>query len=235
MIYIYGDSHANNSFKNLPLLHNNFYENSITMFRVGRDRSIIKFDKEGIINDASDPKYIRYAREVKYPLLNRILIVVSYGEIDCRCHINRQINLQRDEDDIIWELVNKYIDTIIDNTAGLDAKIVVVGVIPPTKRSDYEDLHGQITHEFPFLGSDQDRVRYTQKTNRLLEVLSKKNNLIYFNPYLHYTRDDGTLKYELSDNTVHLGDNSYFLKKFVELYISLVEEDTPLSSSCLIN
>lgn len=214
MIYIYGDSHANLSFKNLPLPHHKIYENSITMFRVGRDKSIMNFDKEGIINDASDPS-------------RRILISISYGEIDCRCHINRQINLQRDEDDIICELVNKYIDAIIDNTAGLDAKIVVVGVIPPTKRSDYEHLYGQITHEFPFLGSDQDRVRYTQKTNRLLEELSKKNNFIYFNPYLHYTRDDGTLKYELSDNTVHLGDNSHFLEKFVELYEGLALEETP--------
>ena len=214
MIYIYGDSHANLSFKNLPLPHRKFYENSVTMFRVGRDRSIINFDKEGIINDASDPS-------------RRILISVSYGEIDCRCHIIRQINLQRDEDDIICELVNKYIDAIIDNTAGLDAKIVVVGVIPPTKQSDYEHLNGQITHDFPFLGSDQDRVRYTQKTNRLLEELSKKNNFIYFNPYLHYTRDDGTLKYELSDNTVHIGDNSHFLEKFVELYEGLALEETP--------
>lgn len=208
MIYIYGDSHANLSFKNLPLPHRKFYENSVTMFRVGRDKSIMKFDKEGIINDASDPS-------------RRILISITYGEIDCRCHINRQINLQRDEDDIICELVNKYIDAIIDNTTGLDAKIVVVGVIPPTKRSDYEHLNGKITNDFPFLGSDQDRVRYTQKTNRLLEELSKKNNFIYFNPYLHYTRDDGTLKYELSDNTVHLGDNSHFLEKFVELYEGL--------------
>ena len=214
MIYIYGDSHANLSFKNLPLPHHKFYENSITMFRVGRDKSIMNFDKEWIMNDASDPS-------------RRILISISYGEIDCRCHINRQINLQRDEDDIICELVNKYIDAIIDNTAGLDAKIVVVGVIPPTKRSDYEHLYGQITHEFPFLGSDQDRVRYTQKTNRLLEELSNKNNFIYFNPYLHYTRDDGTLKYELSDNTVHLGDNSHFLEKFVELYEGLALAETP--------
>lgn len=214
MIYIYGDSHANLSFKNLPLPHRKFYENSVTMFRVGRDKSIMKFDKEGIINDASDPS-------------RRILISITYGEIDCRCHINRQINLQRDEDDIICELVNKYIDAIIDNTTGLDAKIVVVGVIPPTKRSDYEHLNGKITNDFPFLGSDQDRVRYTQKTNRLLEELSKKNNFIYFNPYLHYTRDDGTLKYELSDNTVHLGDNSHFLEKFVELYEGLALEETP--------
>lgn len=214
MIYIYGDSHANLSFKNLPLPHRKFYENSVTMFRVGRDKSIMKFDKEGIINDASDPS-------------RRILISITYGEIDCRCHINRQINLQRDEDDIICELVNKYIDAIIDNTTGLDAKIVVVGVIPPTKRSDYEHLNGKITNDFPFLGSDQDRVRYTQKTNRLLEELSKKNNFIYFNPYLHYTRDDGTLKYELSDNTVHLGDNSHFLEKFVELYEGLALAETP--------
>jgi hypothetical protein len=31
---------------------------------------------------------------------NRI-ICLNYGEIDCRCHIQRQINLNRNEDDII--------------------------------------------------------------------------------------------------------------------------------------
>ena len=202
MIYIYGDSHSNYSFKNLSLPHRNLYKNSITMFRIGRDSHIENFDKENITKDTDTNN----------------LIILSYGEIDCRCHIHRQVILQRDEDDIIYELVNNYIKAIHNNTEGIDANVLIVGVIPPTKKSDYENLHGQITHKFPFIGSDEDRVRYTQKTNKLLEELSNKNDFNYFNPYHHYTRDDGTLKYELSDNLVHIGDNTYFLEQFIELY-----------------
>lgn len=46
MIYIYGDSHANFSFKNLKLHHNNLHSNGTTMFRIGRDNIIINFNKD---------------------------------------------------------------------------------------------------------------------------------------------------------------------------------------------
>jgi hypothetical protein len=151
----------------------------------------------------------------KEDILATAAIVFAYGEIDCRCHIHRQKGLCRDEDAIICELVNNYIDTIKNNTEGLDANIFIVAVIPPTKQSDYEILNGEKTHEFPFLGGDADRVRYTSKTNRLLELLSVKYGYTFFNPYNYYTRADGTLKYELSDNTVHLGDNKHFLEMFM--------------------
>ena len=48
------------------------------------------------------------------------------------------------------------------------------------------------------------------------------NNYIYFNPYSYYERDDGTLKHELSDTRVHLGNNSVFLEKFIDLYTQIV-------------
>ena len=168
------------------------------MFRIGRDNIIINFNKNEVnIND---------------------IIVLVYGEIDCRCHIKRQINMGNNEDEIINELVNNYFITIKNNTIDCGLKIIIVGVIPPTKQSDYETLHGPILHEFPFVGSDENRVRYTNKLNKLLEEISNKNGYIFYNPYYYYTRDDGTLKYELSDSTVHLGNNSFFLEKFIELY-----------------
>ncbi len=100
-------------------------------------------------------------------------------------------------------------------------KIIVVAIIPPTRQIDYESIHGPILHEFPFVGNDEDRVRYTNKVNLKLEELSKINNYVYFNPFDNYKREDGTLKHELSDNSVHLGDNSYFLEKFYDCYKSL--------------
>ena len=45
MIHIYGDSHAHNSFKNLKLPYNDLHSNSLTMFRIGRDNTIINFNK----------------------------------------------------------------------------------------------------------------------------------------------------------------------------------------------
>ena len=201
MIYIYGDSHACHCFRNLKLDHNNLHKNSVTMFRIGRDNMIINFNKN--ILQKGD------------------IIILSYGEVDCRCNIQKQINLGINEDEIINKLVNNYFETIKNNTTNLNIKIIIVGVIPPTKQYDYDILHGPILHEFPFVGSDEDRVRFTDKVNKLLEELSISNNYIYFNPYSYYTREDGTLKHELSDSIVHIGDNSFFLKKFIELYSTL--------------
>ena len=195
MIYIFGDSHAHFSFKGLKLPHKNYHCNSITMFRIGRDNILIKFNKDEVLHPNN-------------------LVVISYGEVDCRCHIQRQINSGRNEDEVINELVNTYFRTIVNNIDNTFVKVVIVGVIPPTKQSDYEVLHGPILHEFPFIGTDDDRVRYTSKVNKKLEELANKNNYTYFNPYAFYTRQDGTLKHELSDSIVHLGDNSYFLERF---------------------
>lgn len=206
MIYIFGDSHASYSFRNLKLEYRDLHMASITMFRIGRDNIIINFNKNIIQKDD--------------------IIVMAYGEVDCRCHIQRRINLGLNEDDVINELVTNYIRTIKNNTEGIDAKIIIVGVIPPTKQNDYESIHGPIMHEFPFVGKDEDRVRFTNKVNTLLEEMANQNNYIYFNPYSYYTRPDGTLKYELSDNIVHLGSNSnsYFLERFTELYSKINEK-----------
>ena len=200
MIYIYGDSHAFYNFKNLKLNYKDCHCPSITMFRIGRDNNIINFDKD-VITCEDD------------------FIVLSYGEIDCRCHIQRQIDKGRNEDDVIHEIVYNYFLTIRNNIVK-KCKIIIVGVIPPTKQCDYEILNGPILHEFPFLGKDDDRVRYTNKINKEIEEMAKNNNYIYFNPYSYYTRQDGTLKHELSDGIVHISDNSHFLENFYDCYKS---------------
>lgn len=195
MIYIYGDSHALFSFKNLKVEYTNHWCASITMFRIGRDNVIINFNKNELMYDTD-------------------IVVLSYGEVDCRCHIQKQKNTGRNEDEIINELVHKYFLTIRNNVVQ-KCKIIIVGIIPPTKQTDYEIIHGPILHEFSFIGTDGDRVRYTNKVNTKLEEYAHINNYIYFNPYAFYTRPDGTLKHELSDTTVHLGDNTYLLEQFM--------------------
>ena len=200
MIFIYGDSHAHLNFKNTELPVVDKYKPSVTMFRIGRDNCIVNFD----IND------LDYEN----------IYCFTYGEVDCRCHIQKQINLNRDEDEIIKELVVDYFNTIKNNIVKYK-KIIIIAVIPPTRQSDYEIIHGPILHEFPFVGTDMDRVRYTEKVNKEIEKLCHINSYIYFNPFSYYTRPDGTLKHELSDKTLHIGDNTYFLNEFNELIRNL--------------
>jgi len=50
-----------------------------------------------------------------------------------------------------------------------DIKIIVVGVIPPIKQCEHENIHGPILHQFPFVGTDEDRGRFTIKVNQLIE------------------------------------------------------------------
>ena len=92
MIYVYGDSHAYIPFVTLKLNHNNFHQPGITMFKIGRDNKIVNHH-----NNHNSKENI---------------FVLIYGEIDCRCHIGKQVKLGRTEDEIIDDLVNKYFQTI---------------------------------------------------------------------------------------------------------------------------
>lgn len=192
MIFIYGDSHARFSFKGFVKEHVNKSEISITMHRIGRDNIIVN----------CDPKKHN---------ANSIIILV-YGEVDCRCHIQRQINTGREEDDVIKELVNKYFNTI-KNTLLVYKKIIVLAIIPPTEQNEYESIHDPIKHDFPFVGTDEDRSRFTTKMNTLMKQKCTEYAYTYINPYTKYTRDNGCLKYEYSDRSVHLLQNDDFLEE----------------------
>lgn len=198
MIYIFGDSHAGFNFKGLSIQHVNKYESSITMYRISRDKQIINFSNS-------------YNNE------NNIF-VLHYGEVDCRCHIGKQLLLGRGLDAICSELVCEYINTIKNNITKYK-KIILCSITPPMKKELYEINHEPITHEFPFIGSDDERVIYTKLVNKLLKEYCEANNFMFLDTYDYYSEEDGTLKYELSDKCVHINDNNYINYKLGELVL----------------
>ena len=203
MIHIFGDSHGTNTLKNLNTLNIpsiNKSVSAITMHRIGRDNKIINFDKKDIKpND---------------------IICLLYGEIDCRCHVKKQVDLGRIENDVIKSLVEDYFKTIKNNINNINSiKVIIIGVIPPVKQYEYEKLNGPITHEYPFVGTDEERVRITNYMNMLLEQYAIDNNYYYFYPYDSYKNNDGTLIFELSDKICHINDNTNILKLFYDTYI----------------
>ena len=193
MIFIYGDSHANRNFRNLNLPFIDKHQNSITMFRIGRDNIIINFN-----NNEHDENSI---------------LCFNYGEVDCRCHIKRQINLGKNVDDITRDLVDKYFITI-NNNVNKYKKMIIIAIVPTTKQLELESIHGPIRHEFPFVGSDEERVSYTIKMNNLLREYCDKYDYIYFDPYKFYSDESGCLKFELSDTCGHIKINTHFLEQF---------------------
>jgi hypothetical protein len=197
MIYIFGDSHGEFSFKNLDLPHINCKEYGITMNRIGRDNRIINFDNN----------YNNYQN----------IFVLVYGEIDCRNHIKKQINYGRKTEEVCHTLVSKYFETIKNNI--IKYKIIIItAVIPATNEEKYNTNN----NDFPFLGSNIERKIYREKINEYIKLFCNQNNFIYFDPYDKYIDTDGLLNYELSDKNVHIGDSKFILENFKSLISSFV-------------
>jgi hypothetical protein len=205
MIYIFGDSHGMFSLKNLSLPHINKATPSVTMHRVGRDNNIINYQNE-------------------YDNENNV-IILCFGEVDCRCHIEKQKHIQNiDEDIIISILVYNYFNTI-QNNIKQSKKIIIFAIIPPVDIEKYINKHGDYankTHPFPVLGTNNDRIRYTNKMNNLLKYLCDKHSYIYFDPYNFYKDEMGCLNEKYADDTlVHVKDNDYIINEMIKLINSL--------------
>ena len=195
-LYIFGDSHARYNFKNLDIPHVMLSHDSITMHRIGRDNSIVNFHSQynGVGNT----------------------FVLLYGEVDCRCHIYRQLAEGRELNAVCKTLVDNYFATMANNITSYD-KIVVCSITPSIRRSEYERVHGVVTHSFPFMGTDDERVTYTKLMNSLISEKCREMGYIFLDVFGEYSRDDGTLKSELSDGICHISDNSFVLAKLKQL------------------
>ena len=202
MIYIYGDSHGMFSFKNLSLDHINRATPSVTMHRIGRDNIIVNYEKSDDNEDS--------------------IMIFCYGEVDCRCHIERQKNeIRRNEDEIILTLVCKYFKTIMNNVNKCK-KIIITAIIPPVdsiiRNSRMENPNADLFNQFPVLGTNETRIRYTNKMNKLIKDLCNKMSYIYFDPYDFYKTNEGCLNHIYADSTLlHIGDNKYILDELEKL------------------
>lgn len=201
MIHVFGDSHGNFNFKGLTRPNQNYHINSTTMHKVGRDR-------------------LNYIDFNNYNIKNGDTIIYQVGEVDCRCHIGKQLKLGRKLNEIITTLSDNFIKSIEINADRYnDLKVIVACVPPPTKREDVERIHGPITHKYPFVDSDDERVNYTKLLNINLKKLCDDNNYIFLDYYSYYSDENGCLIFELSDTTGHIRDNN----RIIELINKIME------------
>lgn len=78
-------------------------------------------------------------------------VLLSFGEIDCRCHVIRQAKEQnRSVDLVVQEIAARYL-SVIREVVGLGFRVMVWGP-PPSARDD-----APINSEFPCFGTCQER------------------------------------------------------------------------------
>lgn len=141
-------------------------------------------------------------------------IVFSFGEIDCRCHIHKYVNENIKYTDLINEIVNNYMDAIKENLEVCNVKlknVCVYNVVPPVKK---EDITIHLNENYPHLGSNEDRKKYTLYFNSCLKEKCKENNIIFIDIYDAYCDEYGYLNHKYSDGIVHIED-PVFLKEFI--------------------
>ena len=188
MLYVYGDSHARFNMEGYPLPHVMRHTNSITMHRVGRDHEILLCDPSAI--QQSDT------------------CLFFYGEVDCRCHIGRQLVLGRKLHEIVEQLVESYLQTISHLFPSPDRPSIVIGFItPPVRKEDHEARHGPITHEFPMIGTDQERALFTRQMNEALRIACLSYDYLFLDLTSFYADEEGMLHIEKSDYNCHILEN----------------------------
>lgn len=140
------------------------------------------------------------------------VIIFCFGEIDCRCHIQKHVTLEKPYQKIITEIVELYMEGIKKCIHCLQktVKVSVFNVVPPVRRS--EALENK---EFPFLGSDQERLDYVKYFNSKVKEHCIKEGFIFFDIYDFYADQEGFLRKDVKDESVHVKD-SVFFKKFIE-------------------
>ena len=193
-IYSIGDSHADFSFRNI-IKDENCRVNlgPITMHRIRRDKAdFLELYKKHRDKDFDKDSFV----------------IFCFGEIDVRCHINNQIiSQQKKENQIIKELVLDFVNHIKEQK-NIFKEVGILSITPPGSI-----LWAAQNNEFPFIGSDFERSRYTIKMNSMLKKLCEYNGIHFIDVYSEYSDNKGMLLRNLSDGGVHIGMTSYVEKE----------------------
>lgn len=176
-IHVIGDSHSNEfSLIDGCIIH---HIGPVTMHRVGRDGlSILDFNHYGV--------------------KDHDLVILTFGEIDVRCHIGKiRDRFNIDLDQVIDDLLERYFRTILYNKCFYDSILIAVyTVTPPTDqvKCDLFTRYGKLT----------DRVNISRKLNEKLKTIATSHSIHIIDVYDYYADENGILLPLSSDGNVHI-------------------------------
>ena len=143
----------------------------------------------------------------KFDIKDGDTIVFCLGEIDCRCHIHKHITETAVYQDIINNIIDNYFEAIELNITISQIKlknVCVYNVVPPI-----QTYNTQENPEYPLLGTDEERKEYSLYFNKKLKEKCIQKKYIFFDVYNSYIDENGFLRKDLSDDTVHIRNGVY--------------------------
>lgn len=186
---VWNDNRLNNIFETIWL-------GPITMHRVCRDGLNVLFNSLNLNNNQQ--------------------YVLSIGEIDIRCHILKQADIQNKMvDEIIDDLINNFMNKLLEFNYK-DYNIHILSVIPPIQK----DLAIEVNNEFPFIGTDGQRKIYTLILNQKLFELCMYLKIGYFDQHELYVDSNGYLDINKSDKIVH-AIKTIELEEYIKKYFNI--------------
>ena len=191
-VHCFGDSNVIFNFTEKPLLENpttsasweqiHNYEGVCIPFIINMfmAKTMYGVSKEGFLDIRS------------YDVKDDEIVVFVFGCVDVYFHIANQRDLNhRDLDEILDSLVFNYLKCILDNRANYKNLFCVVTSILPPFRGIPGDLN--------------DKIHITQRLNAKLQLACLENDVFFLDIHDIYRVDSGSLNYELSDRTHHVG------------------------------
>lgn len=145
----------------------------------------------------------------KYEVNEGDHLVFCFGEIDCRCQVNKRGG---DYTQTISSIVYEYVDAVKQNIDKLnkDVNVWLYNVVPPATKGTFAE-----NDEYPIIGTDEERKEYVEYFNKGLRMYANYEGWNFFDVYDNYTNDNGMMKWELSDGNVHIG-NGIYIEQFIQ-------------------
>lgn len=195
MIHTYGDSHSMFGWRDVNITRVTInHLGPKLMYSFGRDNSVIV--NSNVLQSGHS-------------------VVFCFGEIDCRCHVHKYVNKDnKNFEDIIDNITSLYVQTVNKNVFSYknhNVKTYIYSVPPPIKRAN-----GTENIEFPFLGTDYERLSYHRYMNESLRQKCIENDLLFFDVYSCYSDSEGFLISGYSDGICHIKNPIYIEEKIRE-------------------
>jgi hypothetical protein len=136
------------------------------------------------------------------------VLLFCFGEIDVRNWVN--VHLKRGKLELFKDWTTDYLNKIASIPSV--AKKAVMGIVPPAPKDKIDKAGTQ----FPVTGTDVERVEYNRRFNSLLAEGCQTRGFVFVD-LSSYADQNGLMRAELSDNSVHIANNTILLKTLVDL------------------
>jgi hypothetical protein len=182
--------------------HSIFFHNSMKIYEQwGHIVSMYNLVKQGI--DIFKLGNILGNGHEQYNINMNDYVIFYYGYNDIQKHFF--INYRNNIENNIELLINSYIEYILH----LKNNYKIVPIIPciyplPIKKGSLD-----------IRGSDEERINYTQITNKLLETKCKENNILFLNIYDDISNNN-KINEKYTVDGIHLDYNNDKLRKHIE-------------------